>query len=229
MGHRQPSMRLLEHSPSSNDMNEHRPTIRARVGLVVWFGGAVLALSLAGCGVSSPSSAAPSPLDRTNSNRSLSPLGQRFSVAAPVAPSGTVTGVFNIFPSPSPSVIGYKLWWGVQSHNYTNSVDAKTNLTVSLTLQRGVKYYAAATGYDTNGSISPFSSEAVFPAPITNYVILFLESAGSPTGTWTNYWSQILTNPPGSVQLFRLGAGSSNSGSITRLDARTLQVINTNL
>lgn len=209
-------------------MNEHRPTIQACAGLVVWFSGAVLALSLVGCGVSSSSSAAPAPRDRTNVIRSLTSTGQRLALAAPVAPSGPVTGVFSIFPSSSPSVVGYRLWWGVQSHNYTNSVDAKTNLTVSLSLERGVKYYAAATGYDTNGNISPFSAEAIFPAPITNYVILFIESATNAVGPWTNYWSQVLTNPPGKMQLFRLGGAGSNSGSITRLDARTLQVINTN-
>ncbi len=63
-------------------------------------------------------------------------------------------------PSADPTVVGYKVYYGVASQNYTNSVSAgsATTLTVSnLTL--GVTYYFAATAYDTNGIESDYSSE----------------------------------------------------------------------
>ena len=197
--------------------------------MVTWIGGAVLVVSVVGCLVQS-ATAPIRPAASTNVIvRSFSTIGKQFSAPTPALLGVTVTGVFAIAPSPSPSVVGYRLWWGAQSQNYTNSFDAKTNLTVTLTnLLRGVKYYAAATGYDTNGNISPFSQEVIFPASIANYVTPFVETAASVNGPWTSYWSQTFTNPPASQQLFRLGIRSTNSGSVVRLDGRTLQVVNTN-
>src|SRR5580765_765606 len=64
-------------------------------------------------------------------------------------------------PSPDPSVVGYKVYWGVATRNYTNSLSAgsATTLTVS-NLVIGTPYYFAATAYDTNGIESDYSVEA---------------------------------------------------------------------
>jgi hypothetical protein len=64
-------------------------------------------------------------------------------------------------PSPDPTVVGYKVYWGVTSRSYTNSLSAgsATTLTVS-NLVIGTPYYFAATAYDTNGIESDYSAEA---------------------------------------------------------------------
>ena len=64
-------------------------------------------------------------------------------------------------PSPDSSVVGYKVYWGVATRNYTNSLSAgsATTLTVS-NLVVGRTYYFAATAYDTNGIESDYSVEA---------------------------------------------------------------------
>jgi hypothetical protein len=63
-------------------------------------------------------------------------------------------------PSTDPSVVGYKVYWGVATRNYTNSLSAgsATTLTVS-NLVIGTPYYFAATAYDTNGIESDYSAE----------------------------------------------------------------------
>src|SRR5260370_40244567 len=63
-------------------------------------------------------------------------------------------------PSPDPTVAGYKVYWGVASRSYTNSLSAgsATTLTVS-NLVIGTPYYFAATAYDTNGIESDYSAE----------------------------------------------------------------------
>src|SRR5882762_4373692 len=63
-------------------------------------------------------------------------------------------------PSPDPSVVGYKVYWGIASRNYTNSLSAgsATTLTVS-NLVIGTPYFFAATAYDTNGIESDYSAE----------------------------------------------------------------------
>lgn len=62
--------------------------------------------------------------------------------------------------SADPSVVGYKVYYGVGTRNYTNSVSAgsATTLTVS-NLVVGTTYYFAATAYDTNGIESDYSTE----------------------------------------------------------------------
>jgi len=64
-------------------------------------------------------------------------------------------------PSPDASVVGYKVYWGAATRNYTNSLSAgsATTLTVS-NLVVGRTYYFAATAYDTNGIESDYSVEA---------------------------------------------------------------------
>lgn len=148
---------------------------------------------------------------------------------AAVAVSPMVNATLAFDPSPSPEVAGYRLYWGVRSGSYTNAVRiGNQTMVIASNLVRGVKYYFAATAYDTNGLESPFSNEAVFPAPMTNYASVFVESSGSATGQWTNFWQLTLTNPPGSSQFFRFGIRETNSGSVVRLDARTLKITNTN-
>ncbi len=61
-----------------------------------------------------------------------------------------------------PSVNGYKLFFGVQSRVYTNSITVLGRTTTSAqvtNLVRGVTYYFAATATATNGLESDYSVE----------------------------------------------------------------------
>lgn len=98
------------------------------------------------------------------------------------------------------NVVGYKIYYGTQSHNYTQSVDAKnaTNVVISLPTP-GVTYYFAATDYDSSGSESAFSNEATFVAPVAAMLASARHSAAQVSftvdGTTNgNYVIQASTN-----------------------------------
>lgn len=63
-------------------------------------------------------------------------------------------------PDVDPSIAGYKIYFGVASRVYTNSVDVGnvTNTTI-VGLATNTTYYFAATSYDTFGDESDFSAE----------------------------------------------------------------------
>src|SRR5690348_12967634 len=63
-------------------------------------------------------------------------------------------------PSPDPDVVGYNIYYGVESQTYTNFVAAgqATSVTIS-NLSLGWIYYFAATTIDTIGLESEFSPE----------------------------------------------------------------------
>ena len=72
--------------------------------------------------------------------------------------------------STDPTVVGYNIYYGGGSGNYTNMTSAgnATNLTVSG-LVGGATYYFAATTYNSSGVQSPFSNEVFYSVP-TNTV-----------------------------------------------------------
>src|SRR5947207_8514580 len=49
--------------------------------------------------------------------------------------------------SPSPEVVGYKVFWGTGSYNYQNVLDVKNTRTASLTLSQSTEYYVAVIAY----------------------------------------------------------------------------------
>ena len=63
-------------------------------------------------------------------------------------------------PSPNTNVVGYNIYYGGVSGNYTNKINAGngTNVTISG-LMAGATYYFAATAYDAQSNESVFSSE----------------------------------------------------------------------
>ena len=81
--------------------------------------------------------------------------------ALPALASVSVPLAWN--PSPDPNAAGYKIYYGIGSHTYTNSIDVGgvTNTTITG-LSENVIYYFAATTYDTNGLESAFSNEAAY-------------------------------------------------------------------
>ena len=66
-----------------------------------------------------------------------------------------------------PNAAGYRLYYGVSSGQYTNSVfvGASTNAAVR-SLVPGITYYFAATSYDSLGIEGPFSTETSYTIPV---------------------------------------------------------------
>jgi len=70
-------------------------------------------------------------------------------------------------PSPSPTVTGYEVFYGLASGDYTLSIDAGTNTSITMSgLTSGVTYYIAVLAYDTNQNDSLLSNE-VIDSPLT--------------------------------------------------------------
>jgi hypothetical protein len=84
--------------------------------------------------------------------------------------SPTVTVVWDA--SPDPSVVGYRVYFGIESERYTNSVTVTNALQVTIGgLVPGTIYYFAATAFDAAGMESDLSNETYYylaaPAPVT--------------------------------------------------------------
>lgn len=64
--------------------------------------------------------------------------------------------------SPSSDVVGYRIYYGIASGSYTNSIvlGDVTNFTLS-NLVNGVTYFFASKGYTASGIESPYSNEAL--------------------------------------------------------------------
>ena len=70
--------------------------------------------------------------------------------------------------SPSPEVTGYRIYYGVASRSYTNTVTVGNQFTCTVSnLLPGVTYYFAATAYDGSGLESDFSNEVSYLVPST--------------------------------------------------------------
>lgn len=82
--------------------------------------------------------------------------------------------------STDPTVVGYNIYYGGASGNYTNTLSAgnATNLTVGG-LVPGCTYYFAATTYNSSGVQSPFSNEVFYSVP-TNSTPLPIKTARFP-------------------------------------------------
>jgi hypothetical protein len=69
--------------------------------------------------------------------------------------------------SPSPGVVGYKIFWGTGSHNYQSTRDVKNALAASLSLSSS-KYYVAVVAYSM-AETSWFSNEVIVPASTNSW------------------------------------------------------------
>jgi len=89
------------------------------------------------------------------------------------------------------NVVGYKVYYGVETRVYTNSIDEGdvTNATV-CGLITGTTYYFAVTAYDSFGLESDYSNEIVYTVPATN---------GTATVTLTSPASGAFYSAPATV------------------------------
>jgi hypothetical protein len=82
----------------------------------------------------------------------------------PVLATQSVTLVWN--PSSSTNIVGYRIYYGTASHNYSTNVTVGNTNSVTISgLSDGATYYFAATSIDNNGDESPFSNEAIYVVP----------------------------------------------------------------
>lgn len=109
--------------------------------------------------------------------------------------------------SPDSSVVGYKIYQGGSSGQYTNFI-VISNLTASISgLTTNETYYFAATGFNAAGLESLLSNEVVYTVPfwIQEIVIsVFGQYADTPDGPFTSYTTPVFvgTNVNG-MQYFR--------------------------
>lgn len=77
--------------------------------------------------------------------------------------------------SPDTNVIGYRIYYGPRSGNYTNSVSVGYVTEATLTeLVAGSEYFFAATAYNATGDESVFSNETSY-TPAESQVVLSMD------------------------------------------------------
>ena len=69
-------------------------------------------------------------------------------------------------PSVSTNVVGYRVYYGVGSRNYTNHVSVTGTTATISGLVGATTYYLAATAYDSNGIESDYSSETNYTTAV---------------------------------------------------------------
>jgi hypothetical protein len=85
-------------------------------------------------------------------------LGLFVMLSGPVQGEQHVTLAWD--PSPDSTVIGYRLYYGATSSQYTNALEAGKATTITVSgLEDGVTYFYAVTAYDAFGIESDFSNE----------------------------------------------------------------------
>jgi len=72
-------------------------------------------------------------------------------------------------PNTEPDLLGYKVYWGTSSRNYTDFGDAKNNTSYRVPdLPEGIEYFFAVTAYDTALNESDFSTEVSYTVPFSD-------------------------------------------------------------
>ena len=74
-------------------------------------------------------------------------------------------------PAPDTTIAGYKIYYGVASQTYTNSIAVGNVTNYEVNLPAGLTYYFAATTYDANGDESGFSNEVVFSTSTNGFAL----------------------------------------------------------
>ena len=99
-------------------------------------------------------------------------------VQALIMPDGNVL-VWN--ESPNPDVVGYNVYYGTASGQYTSSVQTGPDFVATISgLEQGTTYYFAVTSYDSSGVESGFSQEQTYTTLFfpTAQVVADLEPEG---------------------------------------------------
>jgi len=106
-----------------------------------------------------------SPCFRPQAGRWLAALGSLAVMLSTGAAASTVSVTLAWDPSPDPSVVGYKVYYGTASENYSSSVLITNGTSVQITgLVVGTTYYFSATTLNNAGLESGFSGELTYRA-----------------------------------------------------------------
>ena len=123
-------------------------------------------------------------------------------------------------PSISTNVVGYKIYFGLASGVYNNTISVtsstSTNATVTGLIQ-GTTYYFAATAVDALGGESPFSNETLYAVPVNS------ASNAPPT---LNPLSNVVINENAGLQTVNLSGISS--GMTSEAQALTVTAVSGN-
>jgi hypothetical protein len=69
-------------------------------------------------------------------------------------------------PSSDPNAVGYRIYYGTSSHNYSDTISVGNQTSVTIDgLADGVTYYFAATTFNAQNQESGFSNEASYQVP----------------------------------------------------------------
>ena len=102
----------------------------------------------------------------------------------PAQNGGAVTVAWD--GSAGSDVAGYRLYEGVASRTYTNSVDVGNATSCTITgLVLGTTYYFAVTAYDAQGLESDFSDEVVYTVPLVSASLALKSCCKLPSGNFT--------------------------------------------
>jgi hypothetical protein len=96
---------------------------------------------------------------------------------AQLAPSNNPPRVLLTWdPNPETDIGGYKIYWGTNSRTYTTVTNVgKTTNAITAGYTRGVRYYWAATAYNTNNLESDFSLEVSLLIPTAPTTVVNLK------------------------------------------------------
>lgn len=124
-------------------------------------------------------------------------------------------------PSSSPDVVGYNIYYGGASEDYTNelSVTNKTNVIVPGLLN-GRTYYFSARAFNSSGLESPYSSQSSYAVPTAAAIF------GKPIFS-NNTMSVAVTGLPGSVYVIQASTDLVNWVSL-ETNVTPLQFTDTN-
>jgi hypothetical protein len=124
---------------------------------------------------------------------------QGSAVAAPKGEAVTLAWT----ASPDVDVVGYRIFYGPRSANYTNSV-AVGNVSTAAITNLTPPLFFAATARDATGLESPFSNEASWSGWET-VVRIYAQTNASLAGNFTDaFLVQVQTNPPSNFYRLRI-------------------------
>jgi hypothetical protein len=134
-------------------------------------------------------------------------------------------------PSIDTNVAGYKIYFGVASQTYTNSVAVGdvTNTTITG-LADNTTYFFAATTYDSTGAESGFSNEASYQTGGTNVNVVSTNSApATNTPPALNALGNLQINENAGTQVVNLsgiGLGTGNQLAVTAVSSNPALIPN---
>lgn len=101
------------------------------------------------------------------------------------------------------TVIGYRVYWGGSTHNYTNSIEVGNTNQITITNLWPGTYWFSATSVDIAGNESAFSNETIYTVLDKGFVVT-VEHAPTLKGPWLPYPNFIYVGPEvGTLELFR--------------------------